>query len=43
MRYVHISDEDVREAMHKEQEVRSGHTSRHIAQTANKTALKSVV
>jgi integrase len=43
MRYVHVRDEDVREAMHKEQEVRSGHTSRHTAQTANKTALKTVM
>jgi|SRR6516225_10922436 len=25
MRYIHISDEDVRKAMHKEQDVRSGH------------------
>jgi integrase len=29
MRYVHISDDDVRAAMAKEQEERSGHTSRH--------------
>lgn len=29
MRYVHISDDDVRAAMTKEQEERTGHTSRH--------------
>jgi len=32
MRYVHISDDDVRAAMTKEQEERAGHTSRHTEQ-----------
>jgi hypothetical protein len=32
MRYVHISDDDVRAAMSKEQEERPGHTSRHTVQ-----------
>lgn len=32
MRYVHLSDEDVRAAMAKEQEARSGHTSGHTSE-----------
>jgi integrase len=35
MRYVHISDDDVRAAMTKEQEDRSGHTSRHTEQRSH--------
>ena len=34
MRYVHLNDDDVRAAMAKEQEARSGHTSGHTRQEA---------
>ena len=37
MRYVHISDDDVRAAMTKEQEGNSGHTSGHTEQKSRST------
>ena len=42
MRYVHLSDDDVRVAMAKEQEDRDGHTSRHTGPKAQSTEVIDV-
>jgi hypothetical protein len=37
MRYIHLNDDDVRAAMAKEREEKSGHTSGHTKQVATST------
>jgi len=42
MRYVHLNDADVLAAITKAEEVQSGHTFRHTAQSANRQAASEI-